>query len=545
MISLPTAARLGFVAAAVLSLGLGACSSDEAKSSTPAPAQPFEPEPVHLRLLLARQYRASIRDLLGDAAALAASPPGDVAVSGYFSVGASQIALGDSAIADYEASARAVAAAAFGDAGRIDALAGCTPASASDADCARELVTKLGRMVFRRPLEDAEIDTYTAVATETATQLGDAYAGAQAAVAALLESPSFLYRDELGEDDGSGAPTRTLGPYELATRMSFFLLDATPPPALLDEAASGALDTEDGTRKAALELLALPEARDAVAARLFELFRLDELDTLSKTPAVYPAFSADLAASMKTEARMFIDDIVWDQNADFRDLLTSDHTFVDTRLAALYGLPAVEGTGFTEVTLPADQDRAGLLGLSGLLAVFAHPDSTSPTLRGKMVRERLLCQSIPPPPPGVVTALPSGATGTMRQRLESHRSVESCAGCHAQMDPVGLAMEGFDGIGAHRDTENGLPIDTSGDLSPFGEFTGVRELGRLLHDRPEIPACVVRNLFRDAVGHLEGPGEEPALADLTTSFTRGGYKLRDLLVDVVASEAFRTVGVDP
>jgi hypothetical protein len=190
--------------------------------------------------------------------------------------------------------------------------------------------------------------------------------------------------------------------------------------------------------------------------------------------------------------------------------------------------------------LPADGVRLGLLGKAGLLALNAHVKETSPTRRGKFVRERVLCQSIPAPPPNVVAVLPEPdpSAATMRERLERHRSDTVCAGCHSRMDPIGLTFENFDAVGAYRETDDGHVLDLSGDLDG-ASFDGPEALAQMLHDDPEVAACMVRQLYRYATAHVESSGEEIVIRDLAADLPASGYRIDSLLQAIVASDGFR------
>lgn len=505
---------------------------------------PFDAPSPTLRRLLSRQYVSSVRDLLGDAAAAAAAPPPDSSLNGFDSIGAARLAVGDAAIAQYESSALAVATAAMGDMARIQAYLGCTPAGPHDVVCHKRFIAAFGRMAFRRPLDAEELDQLGFIAHGAAVEYGDFYAGVRYAILGILQSPHFIYQVEVGKPIAASAQgLRYLTGYELATRMSFFLVGTTPSAALLDSAAEGALGTAAGVRAAAEELLVKPEAREALAAFYGELFRLRDLDKTSKDLAAFPQFSPALAQAMWGETRRLIDDVVWDRNTDFRDILTADHTFVDPALAALYGMSPPSGSGFQKVPVAAGQKRGGFFGHASFHALFAHAKATSPTLRGRFVREMMLCQAIPAPPNNVNTTLPSnGAAKTMRERLEEHQKDPACAGCHELMDNIGFGLENYDAIGGFRSLDNGAEIDAKADAIGIGTFEGAAELGALLRDHPDMPTCLIRNLLRASTGHLETDGEEAAIASLAAGLASSGHKLRDLLVEIVASDAFRLVG---
>ncbi|UQA58160.1 DUF1592 domain-containing protein [Polyangium aurulentum] len=496
-----------------------------------------------LRRLVRSQYKNSVGDLLGEGAKVAADPPDDFELNGFDSIGAAQIALGDDSVKAYESSARAVAAAAMGDKERIDSLHGCPETSPSAAECHANFIRNFGRLAWRRPLDEAEVERYTAVAQFAATDRDDFYAGVEYAIAAMLQSPHFLYQIELGEPVAGRPDLRKLSGFELASRISFFLLGTTPDAELLDAAEKGELDSPDGVREAALAMLERPAAREALRGFYDEFLGLRRLSGVAKNGDVYPAFTPSLADAMRTETLTLIEDIVWERDADVLELLDASYTFVNAELASHYGLPAPEGEGFHRVDLPADGQRAGLLGHGSFLSTFAHTATTSPTLRGKFVRERLLCTSIPAPPGNVVTTIPEGGDAkTMREKLKEHQTNPSCAGCHVMMDNIGLALENFDGVGAFRLTENDVTIDVSGSIDGDATFEGVRELGGVLREDERVGLCMVRNLFRQGTGHVDTDGERKVLAALGEAFVKDGRKLKGLLAEMVASDAFRFVG---
>lgn len=514
---------------------------DTGSQGDPDPASMALPEP-RLRRLLARQYKNAVRDLLGDGPALAVTPPPDTDVNGFEAIGAAQIAVNDDAVSKYESSARAAATAAAGDMALITEYVGCEPQAADDATCHKSFVARFGRLAWRRPLNDEEINRYSEVGVLAAGAYSDFYAGVAYSMAALLQSPHFIYQVELGTIQATTPPSRKLSGFEMAARMSFFLLDTTPPPELLDQAEAGALDTEEGVRSAAAELLTRDEARTALRSYYDELLRLRLLGSLPKDAGTFPAFTPELSASMREETLLLIDEIVWDTDSDFRGFFDADHTWVDPTLAAFYGVDAPSADGFAPVSLPEDQRRGGFLGHAAFLATFAHATATSPTLRGKFVRERLLCQDIPAPPPGVITVLPSDDQAkTMRDKLKMHQENPSCSSCHKLMDNVGLGLENYDGIGAFRTTENGAVIDPVSDLDGV-TFDGAASLGKALREHPDVAGCLIRNLYRHASGHVETDAEDASMVAVEQAFETSGYRLKQALIEIVASESFRTAG---
>ena len=501
-------------------------------------AQAFEPPSPTLRRLTPAQYRNSVRDLLEvepEVAALTAVPP----LSGLSAIGASSVALAEVDLEHFERLAGELAARVFDDEAVRSKLVGC---DAQQPACAEQFVTAFGRRAFRRPLADDERARYLAL-LRTATQMtGDGWLGLRVVSSAFLQSPAFLYRAELGEPSASGGAARRLTDHELASRLSFFLWNTTPDDALLDAADSGALQTTAGLLAQAERLLQSPRASAAIDELLADYLRLEALDGLVKLADVYPATSDTLAAAMKQETLLSLRTLVFERALDFRQAFTTTTTFVDRELAELYGVTPPASGGFAEVTLPADGPRAGLLTHGSFLAAHAHPARTSPTRRGKFIRESLLCQAVPAPPPDVDTSLPDTSSArTLREKLTRHREDPACSGCHALMDPLGLSLEHFDGIGAYRSSENGVQIDASGELDGV-PFDGARGLGEAIAGSAALTNCFTRTVLRYARGAVETRSEEPAIDALASGFEGAGHRVPELLRSIATSSAFRHVG---
>lgn len=527
----------------VVLLALTGCDRQPPQARVlPSTQGDFQPAPLSPRILLGWQYRNAIADLLGEAAANAVQPPPDTALNGFDSIGASQLALSTSAISQYESSAWLAAQAVSANTAARDALLGCTPRSTTDEACLRGFLGRFGPRVWRRPLTAAELDSWTALGTSVASASGDFYQGVEFLIAGLIQSPFFLYMVEVGAPDPSHPGRLKLTGHELATRLSFFLAGTTPDEELLAAAGRGELDTAEGVRTQARRLLARPSARTALARFFDELLRLRELPALSKDATTFPGFTPSLAASMREETQRLLADIIWEREGDFREAFDAGYTFVDTQLATHYGISGAPATGFGRVTLPAEEGRGGLLGQASFLSLLAHPSTTSPTQRGRFIRERLLCEPIPAPPnniPPLPAQNPGEPPRTMRQRLQQHVSNPSCAVCHEKMDPLGLGLERFDAVGRYRTNENDAPIDPVSTFDQAGTFSGPRQLGGMLRADDRVTRCLVRNLFRMATGHVEEEGERAPLHQLDETFATSGYHLRELLVELVASDAFR------
>jgi hypothetical protein len=518
--------------------GPGTAGAGNAGGVVPPPPADlvFVPEPASLRRLTVAQYQASVNDVFGAPIAFTTDLEPDTELSGFSSIGAATVGLSAHATEQFETASIEIAQKALADPARRMALAGCTPAGVTDDACTRKLLQTVGRRAWRRPLTDEETGRFAGVAKNAQTVLNDYVGGLAYGVAGLLQSPFFLYRVELGAPDARDASRFVLDDYELATRLAYFLWNTTPDDALLDAAGARQLATGAGLAAQAQRLLASPRTSAGMQTFFAELYTLKKLDTMPQLATVFPLMSPTLGTSMRTELLRFLDDVAFVRDADFREIFDARTTFVNGELAKLYGLQGVTGASFVPVTLPATGMRAGLLGQAAFLSVSSTPTRASATRRGKFIREMVLCQGIPAAPPGI-DPLPENGGGTAKQRLTTHRSVASCAACHVKMDPIGLALENFDGIGAYRTTDAGQTIDASGDLDGM-TFSSPVELSALLKNNPASTACMARNVFRFALGHVEGNGEEGAIQQLTKSFADGGYRFRALLKGVVASPSF-------
>jgi hypothetical protein len=498
----------------------------------------FKPEPASLRRLTVAQYENSVRDVFGDGVTVTTDLEPDTDLSGFTSIGASTVGLSPRATEQFETASLEVAKKGLADPVRRMTLGGCAPAGMSTTDdaCTRAFIQKIGRRAWRRPLTEEETGRFVAVAKNAQTVLGNFVGGLEYGVAGLLQSPNFLYRVELGAADAKDVARVVYDDYELATRLSYFLWNTTPDDTLLAAADARQLGGPGGLAAQAQRLLASPRASAGMQTFFTELYHLGKLDSMPQLPARFPLVTATLGASMRMETLRFLDDLAFVRDADFREIFDGRATFVNGELAKLYGLSGITGTAFVPTMLPEAGMRAGLLGQASLLSVSSTPTRASATRRGKFIREMVLCQGIPAAPPGI-DPLPENGGGTAKQKLTAHRSVASCAACHVRMDPIGLALENFDAIGAFRTMDAGQTIDASGDLDGMA-FATPRQLATLLRDHPNSASCLARNVFRYALGHLEGGGEEGAIAQVTKGYTDGGYRFRALLTGVVASPSF-------
>jgi hypothetical protein len=504
---------------------------------SPSDTAAFEPAPAALRRLTIDQYQNTLNDLLGVNVALTTELEPDTASNGFYAIGAARGTISPAAAEKFENAAYEAAKQAL-VADRRATFVGCTPKAAVDTVCTKQFVEKFGARAYRRPLTAEESTRYVGVAENAAKSLNDFHAGLEFAVAGLLQSPKFLFRVELGEPDPSDAKRLRYNDYELASRLSYAIWNTTPDTTLLDAAKRGELVTPAGLTRESTRLIGDTRAQAALDNFQAERLGLGELANLSKADSIYTGLNDELRGALRDDVLQTLRQFAL-PGQDFMGLFDSKTAYVNKALAGIYGV-TMTGTGLAKVELPATAKRIGLLGKPAFLALNAHTNETSPTLRGKYIRERVLCQSIGAPPPNVVPVLgePDPNAPTMRDRLKAHATDPSCASCHNSMDPLGLALEHFDAIGRYRENDQGHVLDTKGMLE--GEaFDGALELSQVLRDDPRAAECIARQLYRYATAHVETDGEAPAIDKLVEGFESSGHDFRGLLTQVVQSEGFR------
>ncbi len=528
---------------------LPACSKAD-----PAPAPPVLTGPVGSAIaspsaaqrLTKSQYAAAIRDLFGPEVIVPPALEPDVAIDGFDSIGASSSTISARGVEQYEAAAFAIGNQVAESEKLLGRVLSCKPASADDAACARTFASALGPRVYRRPLTEPELSQIALVITTSGKTLGSFNKGISYGISRMLQAPYFLYRSSVGEADPENPGQKRYTGYELATRLSFFIWNSIPDDALLEAARSGALGSYEGVGKEVARMLASPKARDGVRNFVREWLHLGELDLLQKDAKLFTTFTPDLGPAAREETLRVFEDLVFDRDADIREVMTTRRTFVTAKLASMYQLPApaaAGAAGFAPIDLPADGLRSGLLGQLSILSLYAHPTSSSATLRGKFVREKLLCMTIPPPPVNLNTALPepNDKAKTLRDRVQIHFVQPGCSSCHQMTDPIGLGLEQFDGIGRARTKENGAVIDPTGDLDGVS-FDGPRGLARAIHDHPRFPGCISKKVYQYAMGSSPDKAQEPTITALTERFGASGYRLKALIALVATSPAFRAFG---
>jgi hypothetical protein len=411
-------------------------------------------------------------------------------------------------------------------------LVPCDPA-ADATGCSAKFIKQFGRRAFRRPLDDEEIATYQKL-FDTGRTGADFANGIRLVVQAMLQSPKFIYLVE-----GPGPLTQ----HQMAARLSYFLWNAPPDPALSAAADAGQLGSMNGLHQQAERLLADPRALDMFTDFHTQWLGLEELPTETKDTKFYPEFDAFKSAMIEENTR-FVREVIKTDGGKLETLLTANWTMANGQLSTLYGLAGGGAdTDWHKVTLDSKQ-RAGLLTQPGFLSAHGSFDASSPILRGLAVRERILCAPMPVPPPGADQNFPMPTPSqTTRQRFDKHRTLPSCASCHEMMDKLGYGFESYDGIGRFRTTENGVTVDDSGEIintDVDGPFQGAPALARRLLASQQVQQCMGTQWFRYAMGRLDTDADKCVLDSIQKKFSGAGLRVSDLLLAIVESDAFRT-----
>lgn len=481
------------------------------------------------RRLTSEEYDNALLDLLGDetrGSALVLPPDLRTPYDNDYSVQIASQALVEGAellAADAIARLRA-------DTKRRDRLVGCKPMGPDDSVCLRSFVERVGRRILRRPLSKVEVDELVAL-RGLAVAGGDFHTSVDAVLRVLLQDPEFLYRIEVGSPVPGQANVRALDEFEAASRLAFLLWGSGPDDRLLDAAQAGKVISD-------LRSLAEGMLGDARARRVAGRFHAQWL-TWERAP-----LSAELRTDMRAETQALLDRVLFEQRGPWADLLRMEETFVTPALAKHYGLTYKANTP-SAWTSYAGTDRRGLLSHGSFLAAAGNVADTSPTRRGKMIRERLFCQTVPPPPPNANADEPPKGDAHCKKDLYTEHRAGTCAGCHALMDPIGFGLENYDLLGHYRTTDNDKPeckIEGQGELIGIGTFKGPAQLSDLMVGSGLLGSCLVSQLYSFATGHgaLTSEDVEAVEALVAHQGKDAGTDVRyhQVLLDLAASPAF-------
>ena len=508
----------------------------------PATPRAAEPKLANVtaspRLITEAQYLNTLRAIFGPGLAYPVKFAPVHRVGGLLAVGASSAQVTSGAFDQFDTAAQAIAAQVVGRDNR-DFLIPCRPQTESGPDdaCAEQFLTRVGPLLLRRPLTAGELKTYKAVARTSAERGRNFYDGLGVTLAVLLVSPDFLY--VMQPVEAVGSRTR-LTAYAKASRLSLLLWNAYPDQELLDAAANGAINTHKGLTAQVERMIASPRLESGVRNFFDDMLAFEAFETLAKDGRIYPVFTREVGEDAREQTLRTVVAHVVQDNADYRDLFTTRKTFLTGNLAAIYGVKAESPDDWTAFEFPPGDPRAGLLTHASFLALYAQPGRSSPTRRGKAIREIFLCQTVPNPPPNVDFSKledPGRIFRTARERLDAHRSNPVCAGCHNITDPIGLALENFDGAGVYRSQETRTPIDAGGRLDDV-VFKEVSGLGQAMHDNPKTARCLSHRLASYALGRELKHDDEAWVDYITAAFAASGYRVKDLLRSIARSEAF-------
>ena len=430
--------------------------------------------------------------------------------------------------------------------------------TAEETACARQILTSLARQAYRRPVDRASLDVLMDFYNRGRKTGGSFDRGIESALQFILASPEFLFRVEpdppsrsaLRRDESSprAAPRRDeaspqvyqLGDLALASRLSFFLWSSLPDDQLITLAGQGRLKQPAVFEQQVRRMLADPRSRALIDNFAEQWLHLRNLKNSNPDLAAFPDFDDNLRQSMKEETELFFNSIMREDRS-VMDLLNADYTYVNERLARHYGLPKIYGSQFRRVTVP--DNRRGLLGQASILTVTSYPNRTSPVERGKWILTNLLGVPPQPPPPNIPPLAESGADGKvvpLRERLEKHRANPVCAGCHRAMDPIGFAMENFDGVGRWRSREDGQPIDASGTLFTGARMDGVAALRREIAARPEVFVGVLtEKMLTYAMGRGIEHYDMPAVRKIVRDARATNYRFSSIVLGVARSVPFQ------
>lgn len=503
--------------------------------------------PGAARRLTVEQYTRVIADTFGPTIKIGGRFDPDVRVDGLIEVGAAQVSVSSTSLAQYDAMARSIAAQVVNEENRLTMLP-CKPASATAPDdaCAGKFLAKVGASLFRRPLTPAEIDHQVKTAARATETVKDFYFGLSLTLASMLTAPEFLFRVESVEADPANRGGYRLDSAGKATRLAFFLWNGTPDAELLRAADKGELDTPKGLEKQVNRMMASARLKDGIRAFFDDMLQLSGMDDVMKDGTLFPKFSSQMATEAREQTLRTIVSVVTAPKGDYRDIFTTKKTFLTPGLASIYKVPlAFEAPiGAPDYWQPyefkPEDPRAGILVQTSFVTMNSHPGRSSPTLRGKALREVLLCQKVPAPPADVNFTIVQDTSNpiykTARDRLIAHRTNPVCGGCHKLIDPMGLALENFDGGGAFRTTENGVKIDTSGEVDGV-KFADAAGLGQAIHDNQASASCVVQRLTAYGLGRT--PKKDETWIDAQkAAFIKGGYSVPGLMRSLVLSPEF-------
>jgi hypothetical protein len=525
---------LRFALGALGMVGINCSALSQSVAPEPAVAAPLP----RSRLISQSQYVNALHMIFGQDITVPTRLPPVKRVGGLLSLGASQVEMTPAGLDAVVSGADAISAQVVDESHR-EYLIPCKPKSkkASDSACATKFFASIGPYLFRRPLTGTELGLYVDLASKGTGVTHDFYTGLAMSLSGMLISPKFLVINDVVGFDRDGNPS--LDEYSRATRLSLLLWNSFPDNELLQAAKKGGLHKPADVARQVQRMMESPQLEEGVRAFFEDMMNLELMDTIAKDSTIYPAFSRRALEASKEQVLRIIADHVVVHDADYRQLFTTKKLYVNGDLSPLYQLAVVDPAKWTEF-MSADNKRSGLLTQIAFLSTYSQPGRSSPTKRGRGLREVFLCQHVPDPPPNVKMDLdnPSHRNQTARERLAAHATNPICAGCHKLTDPIGLGLEHFDGAGQWRDKEGESVIDATGTLNGVS-YDGAEGLGQVIAKDPSLPLCVTQRLTSYALNRESADKE--IIKYFGERFANSGYRLKALIGDIATSKAFFAV----
>ena len=433
------------------------------------------------------------------------------------------------------------AATGSGDTPSRRRIFSCTPANEKEeVPCAKKILSALARHAYRRPVSDGDMETLLTF-YQKGRNKGSFDAGVETALRLILTDLKFLYRTEPDPAGAAPGSINRISDLELASRLSFFLWSRIPDDELLNAAAKNKLHEPVTLKQEVRRMLADPKADALVSNFASEWLFLRNIQTVNPASEVFPNFDENLRQAFRQETEMFVGS-VFREDRNVLDLLTADYTFVNERLAKHYGIPNIYGSQFRRVPVSSDA-RRGLLGQGSILTLTSYPTRTSPVLRGKWILENVMGTPPPAPPPNVPALKESdegGKVTTVRERLEEHRKNPACATCHRVMDPLGFSLDNFDAVGAWRIRENGLPLDSSGQLADGTKISGVVDLRTALMKHPErFVGTMTEKMMTYALGRGLEYYDMPVVRGIVRDAAKDDNRFSSIVLGIVNTTAFQ------
>ncbi|HVY31006.1 MAG TPA: DUF1592 domain-containing protein [Polyangiaceae bacterium] len=506
--------------------------------STPQSCTAPSPGASPIRRLTRFEYSNTLHDLLGTATRPGDALPPEQKGNG-FGNDAASLSTTRLLVDAYHAQAHDLASKVTADTAALAKLSACDTASQGEDACADQFVTAFGGKAFRRPLEAAEHDALLGI--YKSLRPNSTYSSALAGVIeAVLQLPQFLYRVELGTATDAPNLSRPTS-HEMASRLSYLLWGSMPDQTLLDAASSDQLATKEQVLAQAQRMLEDPRAREVVRFFHDTLYGINGLDGLQRDATFFPTYTPALATLFRQETEAYLDSIVWDGGGDFGTIFTGNYSFVNETLAKFYGIPGVVGDAFQRVNLDPTK-RAGILTQASLLTTTTPGSHTNPVARGKFIFTKLLCGTVPDPPPALMVKEPEAdPTRTTRERFMAHRTNPSCAACHSMLDGIGFGLDHYDGVGLWQDLDNGKPVDDTGNVpsgDAAGDFKGAVELGQKIANSQDARSCYVGQWLNFAYGRLEQAGDACTRQQLVDAFKSSNGNVKQLLIALTQTDDF-------